>query len=409
MKFLKTKLLGFFLTLALVFSAILPYNALTVKADTIIGGINIPVEGTLYYYGDCSTRQAFLQSVIQTVNYNYCSSVYDIPAAIDEDIDEISDSFIIVEFVYDLKYELPLSGGKQRNADLLDGLLPIFHELKRNNNEIMFICDTAEELFAEHRHFLDLVDIHVNKDIMTPLMHQILYDASVATCNDGGKLANCTFLIDQSLVVSNSVFTWDPIGGEVLGFYFPRYFGEVYNANPFTTELFEKLESFNVNIFYQTSDTYFESILSSGFSLTNPENFSNYIQMDYVRTIGSSLNGASPTHAWLDNVNTLKDYFGINYEDIPDYVYNEGACSLADYTENTIYSIGSLLASFESTLSTIIRDFVNQADLTVYDNWESWSYITYKPITTSDNSWFKNIFFERGEYIQNWQVAYVEE
>ena len=86
-------------------------------------------------------------------------------------LDEInSDSLVILDIRNSIR-PMPNDGDTWA-----DSLLNFFQSVKDENCRTMFICETDETWFNDATDFLDYVDVHINTDLITPFMYNILKD-----------------------------------------------------------------------------------------------------------------------------------------------------------------------------------------------------------------------------------------
>lgn len=346
---------------------------------------------TLYYFSDDShcfnyANRLFSEGIVDVYElYNwsdrdrytdfedaYTQNYYDI------DWDDMIDAYVIFE----------MNTGFRGNADRLLGE-PIFPEtlenlfriLKRQGCHIMFICGTEESMFENCNDFLAYVDIHVNTDLTNLfLMNVFMYAFDIAS-----PLENVTFVLDESfggleLIDNNWFFTeW------LQPYLVCTYLEDMYILDVTWQWI---CESHGIKIVLCRQDGSYRDAFYPQNVLYNPvydgdyENFIDYINNPYICAIGTSRKGATALSGFIDDIDLLAEI--MQRGDIPLFVYNKDCYSLPTYNGGTTYQVRACTNYY-----SIIVDFLSDADLNVYDNWDGNCEITHKAIVFGEGGWLR--------------------
>lgn len=305
--------------------------------------------------------------------------------------------------VFELKNGFRPSG-LEYSGDFTSSLADFFFAIDNIGAEIMFVCDTDESRFYYARDLLNHVDVHVNTDLDT-----IMIDSFVRRIENeipGGDIQDTTIFLDQ--YYSQTYF---------LREYIMAYFAQVYpvsitvdyttcETDDFFTDL---LSAGNVRVIgYNMHGQYVDFATGNLYASPNTQGFEDLLvsyddefdgTLFRLRALGSTYYDTSED--WIDEISSLGDvYFGADiFINISKTV--TWWSQFADY--DNIYTLGSAVASFETTLASIFSTMIAFGDLSVYDIWFGECDVTYKPVIIGEGGWI----YIPGRMLENWQ--YVEE
>lgn len=369
----------------------------------------------LYYFTDYEYSQDFcneLYGTVGSIDYNYWE-----PDVFQETFrnnyengiyQNIRDAHIIFEMREKLHPQV------LTDDCFMYVLRDFFQEMKDNGCFIMFIFGTDESRIKGLNEFLGNVDIHVNTDLLYTFVSNIFDD--VAEDCGGELLENCTFLINKYFAFDyKDVFgsitknqKWDE--SEFFREYFLVYFKSVYRSmiESMQIPLIKVFNKYNIKVLYEISGHIYIDVskLQDGVDEYAEEDayvdigdhvqfYPDYMEGQHVYAIGKAMYDAqyfdsveyvslykSDYERWLQELRNLQTH---SFE-FPIYVYNAEANYFIN--RNNIFKSGKV---DKSEINVIAVDFLNDEDLTVYDNWSGRCDVTHKMIKFGPNGWMADL------------------
>ncbi len=318
------------------------------------------------------------------------------------------------KIIFEASQGIPADAFGDNDEEPINFLIDYFESLQSPNCQIMFICDTDESRFAGDIVFpRSLVKLHVNTDLRTVFAANVIDEIEDI---HNGDLNNCVFLIDR-----NSCAELFMVGRQNMepnacpNFYFYDYLithlkkiasDESYSS--FETMLNEK----NITILCQYD-------VSSFIKLTDPNKSMAYsIEVNPVRNINdvySDIEAAmSISQTLVATVSNTKPDVNKGILDFNAFKAMQESLELSDdqffsflYDEtnyqfpntdalNGVKTLGRGLPAFPLFLcDTLMYDFMIEADLSGYHNWNALRIpITHKAtIAYSPAGWIDSSFF----------------
>ena len=294
---------------------------------------------------------------------------------------------------------------RNMSRDYYNWLFYICRDLKNNDCKIMLINGVEEVAMLDMTQsdytstndnaFLDYVDIHINLDIFSVFMDTVFYRHE-----ENGVITRTTFLLDGSFLLSN-----------ILSYGFPNYISQWYSRA--SCNDFYAVDNFDWNILYyfywyfqykgaevdflQTikdndikifchigGDDYFDLLTGETISIEQTDSFRQATENENMLAIGTSWGGEEYLSEWLY---PLMSY--IESEDLgfPVYFFNDFNYALDCSSEQNFFEAHGT-AYFETyILPDIVRDFADDVDLNIYDNWLGRCDVTHKPIYPGEGGW----------------------
>ena len=288
----------------------------------------------------------------------------------------IDADYVIFEISNDLEYAVDDTNSS--TSIYTDSLETIFREWNENGIEVMFICGTEEVRFENHNDFLDYVDIHVNTDIFD-IFTMSIFDQIYTDLEQDWYNGNFTLLLDANLGCPNASYTIVPFfKNYLIPLIRDAYKMDLYiNPDVSSSDL---LNNYGIQILSHVSgDTFYD--FASGQTL----DYSEIEPNEHIYSIGSSVECTRAyAQEWIDLNAEIQGYLSI---DFPIYIYNASGYYLSEYSEESVYLSGS-----NTDILPIIVDFLEDDDLTVYNNWLGRCVITHKAIGMSEDGWMRCMY-----------------
>lgn len=301
------------------------------------------VGGSIYYFSDSSKSESFCPPYL--TNYSVAEEHYwnlDFQATLESNFldnlffDGITDSY----FIFELSKGFQADQGDPKKFDPLPIVLyDIFEEIKyeNRNNKIMLILNSNEALFASQKDFLQFVDIQINIDLMTIFMYSV--------CDDINKQ------FEENEYTNIAVF-----------------------INNYLTDTY---------FYYAEQKTYFDFYINSypfkGNVLFNPL-YKEALETDWKCAVGYADNWAYFS-LWMD---TMCNEYLVDKA----YVYDEIGWS-GDYDYTEIFYCPDAYGVLTGTFSDILWKFMNDDDLSGYNNFDGTADINYLPALFGEDGWMK--------------------
>lgn len=301
--------------------------------------VGLSAKNIEYHYYDHYTSQ----------DKPYMDTVMDFPW------DTVKNSYVIFEMNERLHVD-----NKSYNANFVDFLNGVFALLKENHCKIMIIWGTEEMAMADSPDFTDFLtyaDVVVNTDMEYVFMYS-MYNILEQM---GEDIYDTNFFLSPEFYTNHLLYADFIVPGtppELLANYL---FWENYRDKL-------SINDFEANYFAAIGTTYF----------FNPLKFVS----------------------WFEYLYNIRDY----ENPFPIFIYNPYTIDLSEWIsddltlENNIYYMGGIQETLDYYIPLIMHDFITEADLTQYDNWEGACEVTYKPIGNGEK-WLSC------GYVKEWQTV----
>ena len=263
-------------------------------------------------------------------------------------------------------------------TDTNDTLSDLFSSWRSDGCKVIFVNGVEEARLlgldldydtSPYTEFLEYVDIHINTDIFTIFMDNIL-----RIHFDYGPIDNFCFVLDESFGEELIDF----VGSWIFEDYIFKYMIMTDGRRIEELGLFDYLEYNNINFLF-----YDGSSLDSLYEATEFWNESN------MCAIGTNRLGNAYAEQWLYDVEYLRDMKGDNME-IYEYLYpvwSDGVSEYFDSVKMAWHVRFPYLDEFWNIFDTAIRD----GDLTAFDNWYGRnSVINFKPFV-GEGGWMRGL------------------
>mgnify|MGYP001153226242 CR=1 FL=1 len=262
-------------------------------------------------------------------------------------------------------------------TDTNDTLSDLFSSWRSDGCKVIFVNGVEESRLlgldldydtSPYTEFLEYVDIHINTDIFTIFMDNIL-----RIHFDYGPIDNFLFVLDESLGKDWLEFIKSWVFEEYIFKY--MIMTDKYGMNE-VTDLFDYFEKRNINFLF-----YDGSSLDSLYEATEFWNESN------MCAIGTNRLGNEYAEQWLYDMIELREMKNENFA-IYEYLYpvwSEGISEYFDSVKMAWHVRFPYLDEFWSIFDAVIRD----GDLIVFDNWYGRSStINFKPLV-GEGGWMR--------------------
>ncbi len=376
------------LTLAL-FTSSFGWVPLSAKAE------NEPLD--LYYFSD-SANLKYVEILEEVCNYYESESqteIYFEPFIYFPDqfedrffesnfLDNItSDSLVILDIRNSIK-PMPNDGDSWA-----DSLLNFFKAVKNEDCRTMFICGTDEARFNDATDFLDYVDVHINTDLITPFIYNILKDME----DREDRISDVSLIFDQGFSYAIDTFLLPLFRAEF------NISADDYSAS----ETWKKLNAIDHCLFYVSEYGFLIN------KITGEEQFfGNYrdteeIYDSFDKPIYAIGNNYYSDSLFQQFVVDMKD--ALDYMEMPAYMLIQGDVILGEVCPIEYFqTLGMYECTFQEYLKEMVFGFINDDDLSSYGNWPGRSYVTFKPIESGESGWEIRTY-EYYDLPEGWQVA----
>ena len=393
-KQLKGKRLGASLLTLALFSSSFGCVSLTAKAE------NEPLD--LYYISDSSEPiyDELLEEICgeyeNRMEINLTSLAF--PDEVFENLffetnfflDKInSDSLVILDIRNSIR---PMPNDDDTWADYL---LNFFQSVKDENCRTMFICGTDEARFNDDTEFLDYVDVHINTDLTTPFMYNILKDMEDREEN----ISDVSLIFDQGFSYAIDTFILPLLraefGSELSAEYYPTP-ESVWNW------LNENAPHININLYPPEYGRLVNKITGEeqffGSYYDTEEIYDSFDKPIYA--IGNNYyNDPQFQQFVVDMKETLA------YMEMPAYMLIQGAGILGEICPIEYFqALGMYESTFQEYLKEMVFGFIDGDDLSDYSNWQGRCYVTFKPIEWGTDGW-KIRTYDHNDLPEGWQVV----
>ncbi len=381
------------LTLAL-FTSSFGWVPLSAKAE------NEPLN--LYYISD-STNLKYAEILEEVCNYYESENQMEInltsliiPAENFENLfietnfflDEInSDSLVILDIRNSIR---PMPNDDDTWADYL---LYFFQSVKDENCRTMFICETDETWFNDATDFLDYVDVHINTDLITPFMYNILKDME----DREDRISDVSLIFDRGFSYAIDTFILPLLRAE---FYISA---EDYpTPESVWNYLNENAPHININLYLPENGRLVNKITGEY------QSFGNYrateeIYNSFDKPIYAIGNNYYSDSLFQQFVVDMKD--ALDYMEMPAYMLIQGDVILGEVCPIEYFqTLGMYECTFQEYLKEMVFGFINDDDLSGYGNWQGRCYVTFKPIEWGTDGWEIRTY-DYNDLPEGWQVV----
>ena len=370
----KTRTLALALALCLALVCFAPAALVCASTDFELPEV-FPYEHVYYfsdmYIGEVDTYFAKISSEL-TVRYLNVPYLHKCPYSLTEsDYSpyryEVENSSVIIfeKTIWENKYDYDTQINKLQEEN--DFLINLFSSWQGNSCKVIFVNGLEEARMlgldldydtSPYTEFLEYVDIHINTDIFTIFMDNIL-----RIHFDYEPIDNFLFVLDESLGKDWLEF----IKSWVFEDYILNYMIMTDGRRIEELGLFDYLEYNNINFLF-----YDGSSLDSLYEATEFWNESN------MCAIGTNRLGNAYAEQWLYDMIELREMKDDNFA-IYEYLYSDWRHGVLEYYDIVKMAWSVKLYSLDEFWD--IFDAVGfEEDLTVFDNWYGRSeVITYKP------------------------------
>ncbi len=290
-------------------------------------------------------------------------------------LSELTDAYIIFEVTEGFHSNTYYNG--KIDTEILD---EIFSVLKDNGCYIMFICNVDETRFYSCTNFLSYVDVHINTDMLTIFVMNIIN--TVLQQSSSNSLRNSTFIFDQNAAAYATIQGVEASTAYAL---FASYVvGEYANGN---VDPWIAFDNNNINVYAHVSGTTFRNLRFRSFPTVEASNIlQNHGDGNFICTIGSTIPDSTSVNSFWTFMTGFRMGMGKTQTDLPFYLYNPTNYQLADNLSNSenMQMGGYGLASFHYKIEEMITAFLEGYDMSNYDNWSGVCEVTRKPF--SDNA-----------------------
>ena len=313
---------------------------------------------------------------------------YDLISA---NMEQFGDSYVIFEMTQGMRETKLIDEGTKEN--FFNGLESFFEGLQNVNAKVMFVCDTDESRFDDHKTILDYVDVHVNTDLDTVFLDSFLRRTEAEM--DDGVIDNAVIFLDEHY--SQSYYLND--------YLIPYLLMRHYAFVDLDTATTQSLENYFTAL-YNEAKLKFVGMTATGyyydfrdFDVTYSQISENFVDLFKIHVNGS-LQIASNIYAlgatessnwdiWASNMITVRSAVGTFplYLNVSDYPADLLSTLEGIESQPEVYTLGRGTWTYEDTYEDIIADFLTDGDLTVYDVWVGRCDVTYKPILTNAGGW----------------------
>lgn len=290
-------------------------------------------------------------------------------------VDASGADYVIFELSGGFNYETDDVNNQQVSTEKLKSH---FQTLKATEVEIMFICGMEEVRFENHNAFLDYVDIHVNTDIFD-IFTMSIFDQIYTDLEQNWYNGNFTLLLDANLGCPNASYTIVPFfNNYLIPFIRNAYKADILN-DPYLSSS-DLLVNYGIQILSHVSgDSFYD--FASGQTL----DYSEIEPNEHIYSIGRAVECTRAyAQEWIDLNEEIQGYFPLEF---PVYIYNASGYYLSEYSEENVYLSGS-----NTDILPVIVDFLEDDDLTVYNNWSGRCVITHKAVDMSEDGWMRCMY-----------------
>lgn len=350
-------------------------NADTIEADKI---------NNLYYFSDSSHCDEFYQALYQKylpVDHNLyrLSDMHPYSDLCDfydngSGITHIKNAYVIVECLGGMNKKDDLS-----TEEICDFLYYFFEDLKTNNCKIMFINGTDESKFKSAADFLRFADIHVNTDMLSVFIKNIILTAYQDSSFD---FRNITFLLDSSFVADR---IYNKRNDGLLLYYLIPFLKNIYKEQLMNSKTIMRnfmRDEINVKVYIHIDENIYYSVTeNTTVSYESLDDFYyTYLYNEHIYTVGTTINGSEYAGEWNGNVTYLKNTF--DSADIKNFLY----CQNERFSElgySGVYACNSATGN----IGNILSDFVGEGNIVKYDNYDGVCDISHKDCVGSAHGW----------------------
>lgn len=294
---------------------------------------------------------------------------------------------------------------RSMSRDYYGLLFCICSELKNDDCKIMLINGVEEVKMLDMSQsdytstcdnaFLDYVDIHINLDIFSVFMDTVFYRHE-----ENGVVKGTTFLLDGS-------FLWD----EILSYGFPDYVngwsGRAYDNDFYAVDIFDwhilryfyyyfpnedvwmdflqTIIDNGIKIFcHVVGGNYFNLLTGEYISIEQTDSFLSATENENMLAIGTSWRGEDYLSEWLYPLMSFREREGLEF---PVYFFNDFNYALNCPSDQNFFAAYGTAYFETNILPDIVRDFADDVDLSIYDNWDGRCVVTHKPIYPGEGGW----------------------
>ena len=395
-KQLKGKRLGAFLLTLALFSSSFGCVSLTAKAE------NEPLD--LYYISDSSEPiyDELLEEICgeyeNRMEINLTSLAF--PDEVFENLffetnfflDKInSDSLVILDIRNSIR---PMPNDDDTWADYL---LNFFQSVKDENCRTMFICGTDEARFNDDTEFLDYVDVHINTDLTTPFMYNILKDME----DREDRISDVSLIFDRGFSYTIDTFILPLLRAE-----FDISAEDYSTPESVWNYLNENAPHININLYIPEYGKLVNKITGE------EQFFGNYrdteeIYDSFDKPIYAIGNNYYSDSLFQQFVVDMKE--PLAYMEVPAYMLIQGDGILGEVCPIEYFqALGMYESTFQEYLKEMVFGFIDGDDLSDYSNWQGRCYVTFKPIEWGTSGWEIRTY-DCDDLPEGWQVVMAPE
>lgn len=365
-----------------------------------------PLTGGVYYFTDnpySYTIATYLEANTSNTS-NSGNNFYYVPYTVNQyskmhidnvflsgDYQLITDAYVIFECYYEFEY--PINDSLFDLTYYLRELKTMFRTMKNNGCEIMFVCATDQNRYKNYTGFLQYVDIHVDTDIF----YTCLMSAFKRTV-DYYSLSN--FVNGYTLFINEGMLNYPIVPTGIMDSYIFKRFIEMKLIASYPTEISAALNGIvdilNINSqYYQGFRIFCNNPLSGGEyndCFCNDTEYISQLTVDNPSFMVANLNTQQATAAYVNGLLSDRQTYGY---DFPIFFFNRYAFSVnTDGYDTTDYVYGIGPYTTIPSLQTIMLDFIDAEDISVYDNWYGRCDITHKLSVGDGEGWLEDIYDE---------------
>ncbi len=85
--------------------------------------------------------------------------------------------------------------------------------------------------------------------------------------------------------------------------------------------------------------------------------------------------------------------------EFPVYIYDAADYAFDEYGNSYVYTAGEATDIFD-----ILSDFLNNEEMSVYDNWSGRCIVTHKAVSFGSDGWMQDLRGNGNFYVEGWQI-----
>lgn len=362
----------------------MPLTTVAAKADNEGAAPVEPVETKrVYYFSDYAGSAQLSQSLESAVAGADVQHIYYAP---DEFCNRMLNAYVAGEFdIEDSSYVI-FEIRSEFRAAIIDYnfdvyLLQFFSNLKSKDCKIMFICNTDGLIFTGYDAFLDYVDIHVNTDVFSTFFSNVI-DRAGFDCGGNVRINNCTFVFDKFLSEGVNEKSKNI---NVLKYYLLPYIKIVYfqEISYEDISIRDVLRQQNIKVFCHIGENeYYDVVEEKPLYFTDYDSFYDYLANERIYAIGDTASGYDYSREWINFIIGLRDYSETT--SIPIFEFNSKRYTFGELSKNNVYVA---YGADDNDVLQIMIDFLNDEDLSVYNNRPGRCVVSYSVLEYGVGGW----------------------